>query len=60
MYEEEIFKDGKSFLAWSMEAVKESRSVGPYAGCADNGSVGVGKCWFVNENQKRTAIGFGR
>ena len=32
MYEEEIFKDGKSFLAWSMEAVKESRPVGPYAG----------------------------
>lgn len=32
MYEEEIFKDGKSFLDWSMGAVKESRSVGPYAG----------------------------
>ena len=32
MYEEEIFKDGKSFLSWSMEAVKESRPVGPYVG----------------------------
>ena len=60
MYEEEIFKDGKSFLAWSMEAVKESRPVGLYAGCADDGSVGVGKCWLANGNQRRTAIGFGK
>lgn len=32
MYEEEIFKDGKSFLAWSMAAVKESHPMEPYVG----------------------------